>query len=153
MFHQSGLECQTLCHFNGIQAVRGERALLGLDTAQIRAQAKEKGSHKLRLDYSVEATGQVLVEMGIIKFVDISTGNPIKGTEKLFSGNRRYLAVLKAQGWHAFCILPIKGASEERFVLKVDSMGGKQEYLSVDRFIDLLLDQGQLDGHFILEVK
>ena len=146
---QRGLECQTLTLLNGIQAIGGKQAIEGLDPDELRREAQEfssSGSFSMMdIGYVLQGKNKVIVK-GMFS-------NPLQELESLYFSERRFLGRAEGSAFHIYCLLPVKNPADERFILKVDSLGGKQEYLSIDDFFEMMFGRNLFTTlHSVFEV-
>ncbi len=131
VLRQTGLECQTLCLLNGIQAIKGEDAIRGLDVTSIR--------RNLTNQFSINQAASYLKSVGYIQEIEADT-NPLAIIHSLYHEDA-FLGICDERQFHAYTILTVKHPTAERFALRLDSLGGRQEYLPFESFVNELLDR------------
>lgn len=147
---QKGLECQTLTLLNGIQAIGGKQSIAGLDPNELRREALKFSStgslSMMDIAYVLQEKNKLIMK-GMFP-------NPLQELESLYFSERRFLGRAESSAFHIYCLLPVKNPTDERFILKVDSLGGKQEYLSMDDFFEMIFNRNPFTTlHSIFEVQ
>lgn len=157
---QLGLECQTMALLNGTQAWRGKDTVRPFVARIPDIRRKALAHSGFSLDgskapddsaiYSMRAVGEVLEEEGLLSPHRMAT-NPVQVARQL-SKNDTFLGVSKDDRFHAFTVVPVKGATAEKVAWMIDSLGGRQRYLSANELLNMVLGQQPTDYFGIYEV-
>ena len=164
-------ECQTWTIVNGILA-RGGHAKLGTTSEQRRTFVHQVREYVKNLDhqgmtgvthydgthlnadaeFSMLTIADALQKFGISIRRLSADHNPILLVRELFK-EKRFLGVAKDESWHATTIVPLANADLEQFVVELDSYTASKKILSLQEFLELILDRKVADRFEIFEIN
>ena len=138
ILNQKGPGSQMFALLNGIIAVKGIEGMEKIELAKVTQTARDpKYGDTKSGDSNMYIVGEALRDLHHLNTIG-QFPNPIEEITELFKGEKRFLAIRDDNG-HAWTIVPVKYANNERFVLRLDPVTGEQRFLSLDDFLNLEL--------------
>ena len=101
--------------------------------------------------FAMGSVARQFPNMGIPLNTITDEENPIKQVKSLFNP-MRFMGVVESDRFHATSVIPLRGASGNRFAVGLDSLSPRKNVLSVDDFIAMSEKKSYRDNHHIFEI-
>lgn len=158
---QSGPNCQTFALLNGIQAVAGSAALGNLpsEVEDLRRRSRQfetavthapRGFEADNDGLSMSAIAEVLVGDGVLVRKNTRGYGPLATVKELFSPDMFLGYANNSQMFHAVAVVGLAKPTRDRFAVSINSLGGRQHFMSADNVLDMLMSTNILLDHQML---